>query len=63
MAKPKRARKEGGDRWTIHHFSQSNPTGKGQGFVPALLQSSIEKSVGGCSAAWWLKSPGARLSM
>ncbi|MDA0179237.1 hypothetical protein OJ997_02925 [Solirubrobacter phytolaccae] len=26
------------DEWTIHHFSQSNPVGPGQGFVPALLR-------------------------
>jgi hypothetical protein len=26
------------DEWTIHHFSQSNPAGAGQGFVPALLR-------------------------
>jgi hypothetical protein len=38
MAKPKRAPEEGRDQWTIHHFSQSNPTGIGQGFVPALLR-------------------------
>jgi hypothetical protein len=24
--------------WTINHFSQSNPTGEGQGDVPALLR-------------------------
>jgi hypothetical protein len=24
--------------WTIHHFSQSNPAGDGQGDVPALLR-------------------------
>src|SRR6185295_13881323 len=26
------------DDWTISHFSQSNPTGEGQGDVPALLR-------------------------
>ncbi len=26
------------DEWTIRHFAQSNPTGHGQGFVPALLR-------------------------
>lgn len=26
------------DDWTINHFSQSNPTGIGQGDVPALLR-------------------------
>lgn len=26
------------DEWTINHFSQSNPKGKGQGDVPALLR-------------------------
>ena len=26
------------DQWTIFHFSQSNPDGKGQGDVPALLR-------------------------
>jgi hypothetical protein len=26
------------DDWTINHFSQSNPTGSGQGDVPALLR-------------------------
>ncbi len=24
--------------WTIHHFSQANPEGPGQGDVPALLR-------------------------
>jgi hypothetical protein len=38
MAKHKKAPKEGRGEWTIDHFSQSNPTGKGQGFVPALLR-------------------------
>jgi hypothetical protein len=27
-----------GDDWTINHFSQSNPSGAGQGDVPALLR-------------------------
>ena len=26
------------DRWTTNHFSQSNPTGSGQGHVPSLLR-------------------------
>jgi hypothetical protein len=26
------------DKWTMFHFSQSNPTGTGQGDVPALLR-------------------------
>lgn len=26
------------DQWSIYHFSQSNPTGKGQGDVAALLR-------------------------
>ena len=26
------------DEWTMFHFSQSNPDGKGQGEVPALLR-------------------------
>lgn len=26
------------DRWTTNHFSQSNPTGIGQGHVPSLLR-------------------------
>jgi hypothetical protein len=30
MAKPTRAPNEGRDQWTIDHFSQSNPTGKGR---------------------------------
>ncbi|MEA2684543.1 MAG: hypothetical protein QOK05_2871 [Chloroflexota bacterium] len=25
-------------KWTINHFSQSNPTGEGRGDVPALLR-------------------------
>lgn len=29
---------EARDKWTIHHFSQSNPTGPGQGYIPALLR-------------------------
>jgi hypothetical protein len=37
MAKPKNGPKKGQDQWTINHFSQSNPAGKEQGFVPALL--------------------------
>jgi hypothetical protein len=27
-----------GDDWTINHFSQSKPSGAGQGDVPALLR-------------------------
>jgi hypothetical protein len=26
------------DKWTIHHFSQANPRGPGQGGVAALLR-------------------------
>jgi hypothetical protein len=26
------------DNWTMSHFSQSNPSGQGQGDVPALLR-------------------------
>jgi hypothetical protein len=26
------------DEWTISHFSQANPSGEGQGDVPALLR-------------------------
>lgn len=27
------------DKWSmVHHFAQSNPTGPGQGYVPALLR-------------------------
>lgn len=26
------------DKWTSFHFSQSNPSGKGQGDVPSLLR-------------------------
>ena len=26
------------ERWTVNHFSQSNPSGPGQGNVPALLR-------------------------
>ena len=26
------------DKWTVYHFSQSNPTGPGEGFVPDLLR-------------------------
>lgn len=26
------------DEYTIFHFAQSNPSGEGQGFVPALLR-------------------------
>lgn len=26
------------DRWSVFHFSQSNPAGPGQGNVPALLR-------------------------
>lgn len=26
------------DEWTVFHFSQSNPEGPGQGYVPALLR-------------------------
>ncbi|MET4706117.1 hypothetical protein [Frigoribacterium sp. UYMn621] len=29
---------DAGDDWTINHFSQSNPSGAGQGDVPALLR-------------------------
>jgi len=29
---------DAGDDWTINHFSQSNPSGAGQGNVPALLR-------------------------
>lgn len=29
---------ETSEQWTILHFSQSNPTGAGQGSVPALLR-------------------------
>lgn len=38
MAKPNNGPKKSHDQWTINHFSQSNPAGKGQGFVPALLR-------------------------
>jgi hypothetical protein len=27
-----------GERWSVLHFSQSNPAGSGQGDVPALLR-------------------------
>jgi len=29
---------DAGDDWTINHFSQSNPSGAGQGDVAALLR-------------------------
>lgn len=28
----------GDERWTVEHFSQANPSGDGQGDVPALLR-------------------------
>jgi hypothetical protein len=31
------------ENWTIRHFSQSNPSGKGQGNVAALLRRVADK--------------------
>jgi hypothetical protein len=31
-------KKDPRDQWTIHHFSQANPEGPGQGNVAALLR-------------------------
>lgn len=33
---------DAGDDWTINHFSQSNPSGAGQGNVPALLRRVVD---------------------